>query len=403
MKQSLRSLLAVGFMVLVGACAHQQIPPTEGQAGSTQNGTSDTQAAPPLSTAAPLPSAPTVADPSGKPALLLQLSAPESAERGSDIPLTLTATNPGGVALNHVRIEAGKGNDAVLPGNGKGEPLHVGPLAPGETRVISCTIRSAKLGPLALAVRALSNECRSEDVRTQIRVVGPALKARITAPASTTRGGPLSYEITVTNEGEGKAVGVVLTSPLTSGCTFVSASHGGKLVKNLITWPAVDMGPNTTTSVRVEVRPANTRTVRTEASVRDAASVTASASAQTAVTGLSALLLEVTDAPDPIEVGGTTAYTIRATNQGSAPDQNITLVCTLEDNEMFVSAGGATTATSNGGVITFSPLPTLEAGATAIWKVTVKGAKASDSRFKVSLTSTALVRPVEETESTKIY
>ena len=47
-----------------------------------------------------------------------------------------------------------------------------------------------------------------------------------------------------------------------------------------------------------------------------------STSCQTKVIGISALLLEKADHPDPIEVGETTTYTVKVTNQGTADDIN---------------------------------------------------------------------------------
>ena len=53
--------------------------------------------------------------------------------------------------------------------------------------------------------------------------------------------------------------------------------------------------------------------------------------------------------------------------------------------------------------MTFSPLATLAPGDEAEWRVTVRAARAGDVRFKVSMTSRMLTRPVEETESTTFY
>jgi uncharacterized repeat protein (TIGR01451 family) len=118
---------------------------------------------------------------------------------------------------------------------------------------------------------------------------------------------------------------------------------------------------------------------------------------------VAAILLEVTDNPDPIEVGGSTTYTISVTNQGSAPDTNIGLECMIEDTQTYSTSSGATTGSHADGKVTFQPLAKLDAKQRATWTVTVRGAEASDTRFKVSMTSDQLGRPVEESEATKIY
>ena len=91
------------------------------------------------------------------------------------------------------------------------------------------------------------------------------------------------------------------------------------------------------------------------------------------------------------------------TNQGSARDTNIKIVCTLEDAQQFVSAGGATSGTANGQVVEFAPLPSFGAGQKAVWRLVVKALEAGDVRFGVRMTTGETKRPVEETESTRQY
>ena len=61
----------------------------------------------------------------------------------------------------------------------------------------------------------------------------------------------------------------------------------------------------------------------------------------THVEGLSALLMEMVDLDDPVEVGADTAYEIRVTNTGSKTETNLQLVCTIPDKMEFRNAVGA--------------------------------------------------------------
>ena len=122
------------------------------------------------------------------------------------------------------------------------------------------------------------------------------------------------------------------------------------------------------------------------------------------VKGVPAILLQSFDDPDPIEVGGTTTYTIIITNQGSMTDTNIRVSAIVPDEEAYVSSDGPTKATVDGKSVKFGVLPKLEPKANATWKVVVKGLKTADVRFKVLLSSDATGDvPVEKTESTHIY
>ena len=66
-------------------------------------------------------------------------------------------------------------------------------------------------------------------------------------------------------------------------------------------------------------------------------------------------------------------------------------------------ADGPPKISSDGKTVTFAPLASLAPKAKTSWKVVVKGVKAGDTRFKVSMTSDQMTRPVEETESTNFY
>ena len=126
-------------------------------------------------------------------------------------------------------------------------------------------------------------------------------------------------------------------------------------------------------------------------------------SCRTEVKGIPAILLEVVDITDPVEVGQQTTYVITVTNQGSANDNNIRIVATLPAEQSFVSASGATNGSANGKTVTFAPSGPLAPGAAITWRVTVRADAAADSRFRVEMTSANLTSEVIETEATNLY
>ena len=130
---------------------------------------------------------------------------------------------------------------------------------------------------------------------------------------------------------------------------------------------------------------------------------TVSDSCSTEIEGIPAILLEVIDVTDPVEVGQNTTYVITVTNQGSAPDRNVRVVATLPDQQSFVSATGATNVAANGKTITFAPVENLGVGQQAAWRIVVKADAAGDVRFRIEMTSDNLTSPVIETEATNLY
>jgi uncharacterized repeat protein (TIGR01451 family) len=123
----------------------------------------------------------------------------------------------------------------------------------------------------------------------------------------------------------------------------------------------------------------------------------------TRVEGISALLLEVVDIDDPVEVGAETAYEIRVTNQGSREATNVEIHA-LVPPEMTVRGGqGPTRYRVEGQEVLFAPLPQLAPRADAIYRVLVTGVTKGDVRFRARLISDSLTEPVIEEESTKVY
>jgi hypothetical protein len=123
----------------------------------------------------------------------------------------------------------------------------------------------------------------------------------------------------------------------------------------------------------------------------------------TRVEGLSAILLEVVDTEDPIEVGADTSYEIRITNTGSKTETDIKLVCAIPEKMQLKSAQGPAHYQEQGREVIFEALPKLAPRADAIYRINVKAIAPGDVRFKAQITSTNLVEPVVEMESTRIY
>jgi len=188
-----------------------------------------------------------------------------------------------------------------------------------------------------------------------------------------------------------------------AGATFKSATAGGTLSGNEIIWRVGDQAPKATKELCATLVAANPTSLNFTARARGACADQVTTTCQTKVVGIPAVLLEVVDLEDPIEVGGTETYVVKVTNQGSAPDTGIKIVCTLEDEQQFVSGSGSTAVSASGNSITMAPLASLAPKDVATWRVNVKAVKAKNIRFSVSMTSDNLTRPVTETESTNQY
>jgi uncharacterized repeat protein (TIGR01451 family) len=116
-----------------------------------------------------------------------------------------------------------------------------------------------------------------------------------------------------------------------------------------------------------------------------------------------AILVEVVDREDPVEVGGQVTYLITVTNQGHSPVTNLRLQCSVPDSQEYVSGTGITPVQAQDGSLTLGVLPTLAAQSVASWKVITKALKAGDSRFQVEFSSDHFQKPIHREEATQLY
>jgi uncharacterized membrane protein len=121
------------------------------------------------------------------------------------------------------------------------------------------------------------------------------------------------------------------------------------------------------------------------------------------VEGIAAILLEVVDIDDPVEVGAETGYEILITNQGTDFATNIQIKLDVPEGMEITGVKGPTEGTIQDRTVFFASLPKLAPRADAIYRVKVKGLKAGDFRVSVQAQSDTLKSPVNEEESTKVY
>src|SRR5262249_7735065 len=125
----------------------------------------------------------------------------------------------------------------------------------------------------------------------------------------------------------------------------------------------------------------------------------------TRVEGLSALLMELVDLDDPVEIGVDTAYEIRVTNTGSKTETNLQLVCVVPAKMEFCRARANANRTFHlqGKEVVFEPLAKLAPRADVLFRVNVRGLAPGDLRFRARITADGLTDPVLKEESTKVY
>jgi len=337
-----------------------------------------------------------------RPALEVTKTGPAEVLICEPIPYTVTVHNTGDGTATNVHI-ADRLPQGLATQDGKTSvAFDAGDLGPGQAKRATYTVKASKAGTFTNTAVATADRGLKAERSHQVVVREPVLKVTKTGPAMRYVGRNAAYEMTVANTGDGPARQTVLTDTLPGGMALVSADAGGREAGGKVTWNLGTLEPKQSKTVSLTLKATEIGTMRNVARAT-ATCAEAHADATTQVTGIAAILLEVVDLEDPIEVGSNETYVITVTNQGSAVGTNIRVTCTLPEEQQYVSSDGPTQASVAGRKITFAPLAQLAPHAKAVYRVLVKGAKAGDVRFAADLVSDQMTSPAGETESTHIY
>jgi len=337
------------------------------------------------------------------PKLVLTKTAPASALACDTIPIKFTVSNSGVGAARQVKIVDNLPSGMVTEQGKSSIEIPVGTLAAGKSMTYTVNTKVSKSGTYTNKATATGLGNLSANATSVTNVTAPNLKITKTGPAMRFVGRPIEYTVVVTNTGNGEARNTIVEDAVPAGTRWVSASDGGNLVGNKIVWNLGTLAPNASRRMSVKLTGSQIGKVTNTATAKAYCANPVSASASTDVKGIPAILLECVDIEDPVEVGNICTYVITVTNQGSLTGTGIAINVELEDSMEYSTSSGPTTATARGQTITFAPLASLAPKAKTSWTVKVKAVKSGDVRFKITLNSDQISRPVIETESTHFY
>ncbi len=331
----------------------------------------------------------------GKPVLAIEKSGPATALLGADVAYNIVVKNTGTSVAKNVVL-----TDPVPEGMG-GQPvtINLGDLGPGQTKPATVTFKATKRGRFCNVATATSSNADKVSAEACTLVQQPGLKVEKTGTKEQILGRNADYQIVVSNTGDTTLNNVVVTDTAPAATTIVAAP-GAQIAGNKATWtiPSLAAGAKETFSLKLTSKTAGNHCNGVTAA---AGTLSDSAQACTLWKGIAAVLLEVVDDPDPIQVGETTTYTIKVTNQGFADIHSVKIVYTSDEETTPVSSPQGTVS---GKSVTFPVVATLAPKQVVTYSIVVRGVKVGDSRNKVVLTCDELTAgSVEETESTTVY
>jgi len=231
----------------------------------------------------------------------------------------------------------------------------------------------------------------------------PALSLVCNAPPEAATGRAVDVCLTLINHGNAAAPMSTLLLPIPPNARLASKTDFAVVKSGQLVWEIAGLEPNKGKQVCATFKLARPGTLLFNASATSTATDQVSSTCETRIVGVPAILLEVIDLEDPVEIGKEVTYEIRVTNQGTSIGTNIRIVCEIPRSQEFVSSTGSTAATSTNGTISLKEIPSLPPKEVVTWQVNVKALEADDVRFKVELRSDQFEKPIVEDESTHQY
>ncbi len=321
------------------------------------------------------------------------------------IPYRIVVSNTGTGAAQNVQVNDPLPSGLITLSGENSVVRDVGTLRSGESREINVDVKADRTGTFDNAASAVASgglSANSNSVNTL--VTQPVLTVTKTCPAKRYIGRNITYNIVVTNQGNGPAVNTTLDDCIPINTSMVSASDGGAVNEKGALWHLGTLQPQESREVTLTVRADSLGEAENCALASAECADAVKDCCVTLIAGIPAILLEVIDIADPIEIGGTETYEISVTNQGSATGTNIRISCALEAGTMeYVSSDGPTVGSAVGNTVIFDALPSLAPKERVTWRVNVRAVGEGDVRFGVSMNSDQIDRDVNETESTNFY
>jgi len=339
-----------------------------------------------------------------RPELAVRTSAPSQVLIGEEATLSITVSNPGSGVAYDVVLE-----EHVPPGfrHEAGDVLEnaLGDLPPNESRRLDLILVAEKPGVFTNVLNAHAEANLQVEDQLPIEVIAPRLDVSMAGPKHRYLEREATYEISVSNPGTAPARNIELVAHLPPGLDFVSANNEGQYeaATRTVHWFLEELPVDEPGSVRLTTMPVEMgeQTLRYTCTGEPALSL--EGEQPVVVEGIAAILFQVVDVEDPIELGGETVYEIRVVNQGSKAAGHVQLKATVPPGMQTVAAEGPVTYRIAGNLVIFDPLPRLAPKADTTYRVRVQGLQPGDLRLSVQLQTAEMDTPVTKEESTRVY
>lgn len=214
----------------------------------------------------------------------------------------------------------------------------LGDIAPGDTVSVTMVLSAGAVGEQINTATAVSVEGITGQDTTLTSIVPGSIVLSKSSPEETILGDNITYEITVTNDGEGALSSVVVRDTLPASLTYVSSTPEATVgADGTVSWLIESLNAGDTSTFSVVATSGETGEVVNSTSAESTEGASATAQATTLVTKSDLAITKTADNSAPL-LGQETVFTIAVTNNGNAIASNVLVADALPATFQQVSS-----------------------------------------------------------------
>jgi len=338
------------------------------------------------------------------PQLAIRMSAPSQVMVGEQQQVKIELRNPGSGDATGVMLFENVPQEMKHPA-GPTLEFEIGTLHAGETRELELNMLAEQAGKVVNTITARADGNLQVEQEVDFEVISPKLKLAVEGPERRYLERPATYQVTIANPGTAAAKDIEIVTKLPKGMKFIRANNMGEYdaSTHAIYWSLAELPEGEHGTVELTAMPIESGEHTLEVEGRAQRGLSDHTKQQILVEGLAAIMFEVKDEEDPIEVGRDTTYDIRVVNQGTKAATNVQVAVNVPPGMQVMSASGETRHVVESGGVLFEPLAQLAPKAESIFKVQVQGVRPGDQRVTVEVNTDDNDQPIRKEESTRVF
>jgi uncharacterized repeat protein (TIGR01451 family) len=351
----------------------------------------------------------------------ITIAGPRAGLVGENLPYLITVKNPGTGPVINVKITAQFDAGLGLAGNNGVFAKIIDKLEAGQTQNISLRLVPKQEGRSAVKALATADaNLRAESTALAVDVKKPDLKVEVLGPPRGYLNQDVTWTIRVFNPSDLPLADVKVRALLPPEVAFSSASNDGKFLNSAVEWTiGTSVGKQFTDLTLTTVcKMLSSKAVVTATfggtpldkrngefkpvALTKPVGSDQKAEASIEILGVPALQLEVSDSPDPVQVGQKVTYTLKVKNAGTIQANQVEIAAELPVQTRAVQTTGVVKGKIDGQKVVFPAIAAIKPGETCALTIEADAVSEGDGRLQVDVKSLALVTPIHSEEPTRV-